>query len=88
MQPTIGLNAGFLMEELEKGLKELKGMSNSVNSQNPRASEDRTTNQRIQMEGSRAQATYVAEDSLAGWTSVGEAALGPEGVQCPSIGEC
>jgi hypothetical protein len=22
------------------------------------------------------------------WTSVGEKALGPEGVQCPSLGEC
>jgi hypothetical protein len=34
-----------------------------------------------------APTAYVAEDGLV-WTSVGETALGPESVQCPSVGEC
>ena len=42
---------------------------------------DWTTNQRIHMEGHLT--TYVTEDGL-----VGGETLGPEGVQCPSVGEC
>jgi hypothetical protein len=30
---------------------------------------------------------YVAEDGLIGRSSVGEEALAPEGVRCPSVGE-
>ena len=43
----------------------------------PGATVDWTTNRRIYKERPRAQATYVAEDGL-----------GPEGVPCPSVGEC
>lgn len=60
------------MEELEKGMKELRGLhihrgSNSVNMPDPLAlSGDSTTNQRIHMEGPMALTTYVAEDCLVG----------------------
>ena len=58
------------MEELEKGLKELRvlqlhGKSNIVNSPNPpEFPGDWTTNLSVHMEGPMALATYVAEDGL------------------------
>jgi hypothetical protein len=58
------------MEDLEKGLKELKGFathrkSNNINQPDtPKALRDETTNQGVHMEGSTAPATYVAEDGL------------------------
>jgi hypothetical protein len=59
------------MEELEKGLKELKGCAAPWREQQyqqarPPAPRDWTTNQRIHMEGPMALATYVAEDGLVG----------------------
>ena len=60
------------MEELEKGLKELKvfaalwvGATVSTG-QTLGAPGDWTTNQRIHMEGPMVLATYVAEDGLVG----------------------
>ena len=60
------------MEELEKGLKELRGFVAPWREQQcqqtrlPRAPGDWTTNQRVHMEGPMALATYVAEDGLVG----------------------
>jgi hypothetical protein len=71
-QPAFGLSTGTPVEELEKGLKELRGFSAPRGEQqcqltrHPGAPGDWTTNQRIHMEGSRAPATYVVEDGLVG----------------------
>jgi hypothetical protein len=71
-QPTIGLSAGSLMEELRKGLKEQRGFAVPWGEQQcqlsrpPGAPGDWTTNQRVYMEGPMALATYVAEDGLVG----------------------
>ena len=61
------------MEELEKGLKEMRwgvqphGESNNVNhAEPPGAPRDWTINQRVHMEGPMALAAYVAEDGLVG----------------------
>ena len=69
-QPTIGLSAGSRMEELEKGLKELRGFAAPWGEQQcqqarpPGVLGDRTTNQRVHMVGLMAPAAYVAEVSL------------------------
>ena len=57
------------MEELGKGLKELKGIATPYEEQYqltrlPKAPRDEITNQRVYMEGSMAPATYVADDCL------------------------
>ena len=60
------------MEELEKGLKELRGFAAPRREQqcqltrHPRALGDWTTNQRVHMEGPMALASYVADDALVG----------------------
>jgi hypothetical protein len=59
-----------MLEELEKGLKELKGFAALWREQQcqqtrpPGATADWTTNQRIHMEEPMVLATYVAEDVL------------------------
>ena len=71
-QPTIGLSAGSRMEELEKGLKELRGFAAPWGEQQcqqarpPGVLRDRTTNQRVHMEGPMVLVAYVAEDGLIG----------------------
>ena len=63
---------GVQMEELEKGLKELRGFSapwmeqQCQPSRPPGAPRDWTTNQIIHMEGPIALAAYVSEDRLVG----------------------
>ena len=57
------------MEELEKGLKELKGFAAPEKDQyeptsTPRAPRDQNTNQRKHLVGLMAPAAYVAEDGL------------------------
>jgi hypothetical protein len=58
------------MEDLEEGLKELKGFATLEEEQQyqptrpPRALKDSTTNQRIHMDRSMAPAAYIAEDCL------------------------
>ena len=58
------------MEELEKGLKELRVFCSPMEgatvstSQTPWSSRDWSINQRVHMEGPMAQAAYVAEDDL------------------------
>jgi hypothetical protein len=60
------------MEELEKGLRELRGFAAPWREQQcqqarpPRDPRDWTTNQRVQMEGPMVLATYVEEDDLVG----------------------
>ena len=60
------------MEELEKGLKELRGFAAPWREQQcqqarpPGAPGDWTTNQRLHMVQPMALATYVAEDGLVG----------------------
>ena len=60
------------MEELEKELKELRGLAAPWREQQcqlarpPGTSRYWTTNQRVHMEGPMALATYVAEDDLVG----------------------
>ena len=60
------------MEELEKGLKELRGFAAPWREQqcqqasHPGAPGDWTNYQRIHMEGPMAPAAYVAEDGLVG----------------------
>ena len=68
MQPTIGLSKGTLMEELEKGWKELKGVADPWGLEQYQQARpwSWTTNQRVHMEGPMAPAAYVAEDGLAG----------------------
>jgi hypothetical protein len=68
------------MKDLEKGLKELRGVAASCREQvstgltpTPTPELSGTTNQRIHMEGPMASAAYVAEDVLV-------VALGPVGV--------
>jgi hypothetical protein len=81
------------MEKLEKGLKELRGFAEPCGEQQcqparlPRAPKDWTTNKRVHMEGLMARAACGAEDMRPYWMSMGGAALGPEGVQCPSVGD-
>ena len=78
---------------MEKGLKELRGFAAPMEratvstDQNPWSSQDWTTNQRVHMEGPMALATKCGRGWLC-WISVGGEALGPEGVQCPSVGKC
>jgi len=54
------------MEELEKGLKEQNELTTPYKEEPTQLplSLDWTTNQRVQMEGPMAPATYVAEDGI------------------------
>jgi hypothetical protein len=60
------------MEELEKGLKELNRFATPQEEQYQptrlplRVPRDKTTNQRVSMEGLMVPSTYVAEDGLDG----------------------
>ena len=80
------------MEELEKGLKELRvfaapwRVQQCQQARYPGAPRDWTTNQRIYMEQPMALATYVGGWSC--WTSEGGEVLGPEGLRSPSVVEC
>jgi hypothetical protein len=67
------------MEELEKGLKELKGFSNQGNNNNINQPElpGIKPPSRVHMEGPMAPAVYVAENGLVGHQIVVEV-LGPE----------
>jgi hypothetical protein len=57
-----------LIEELEKGLKELKGFAthrkNNINQPDPTELPETKPPTRVHMEGPMAPATHVAEDSL------------------------
>ena len=71
LQPTIGLRNEFPMEELEKGLKELKGFATHRKNNNvgqpdhlPRVPRDYTTKQKVHMAGPMTLAIYVAENGF------------------------
>ena len=72
MKETIVLSTVSPMEKLSKGPKELKEFANPLEVQQyepistPRTPRDKTTNQRIHMEGPMAPDAYVAEDSFVG----------------------
>jgi hypothetical protein len=94
-QPTIGLNAGSLMEELEKGLKELRGFAAPWREQQCQQSRgpcplgvprDWTINQRVHIKGPRALAVYVQRMALLDIS--GRNGPWAWGVRCPSVREC
>ena len=82
------------MEELEKGLKELRGGCNPMDGAT--MSTDRTpipSSQELHhhpknTHGATRSAGCICDRGWPCWTSVGGEDLGPEGVQCPSVGEC
>ena len=89
MQLTIGLNE---MEELEKGLKELKGFAthegrNCVNRPEPRSSQG-LDHQPKSVHGGTHGSGHICVRGWPCWTSVRGETLGPEDVQCPSVGKC
>jgi hypothetical protein len=90
-QPTIGLSMESPMEE--KKLKELKcfaapwGESTVSTRQNTQSSQwpehqPKSTHREMHSSG------HICSRGWPCWTPVGEAALGPEGVRCPNVGEC
>jgi hypothetical protein len=83
LQPTIGLSTGSLMEELEKGLKKLRGFAAlgggySVNWQNPGRSQG-LDHQPMSTHGGTHGSGCICGREGPCWISVGGAALGPEG---------
>jgi hypothetical protein len=69
-EPTIRLSSENLVEELVEGLEEQSGVATPLEEQHrlpwlPLSPRDKTTNQRVYLEGSMAPDTYVAEDVLA-----------------------
>jgi hypothetical protein len=78
------------MEELEKGLKELRRFaapwgSNSVNW--PGTPPPRPPTKEYTHGGTRGS-SCICGRGWPCWTLVGGVAIGPEGVQCLSVGEC
>jgi hypothetical protein len=74
------------LEELEKGLKELRGLAASPREQQCQqarpsgAPGDLITNQRVHMEGGTHGSGCICSRGWPCWTSVGGEALGPEGI--------
>jgi hypothetical protein len=70
MQPTIELSMRTPLEELGKGLKELKGVCNPIGrttistNQNPQSSQGLNYQPRSKHGGTHGSDTYVAEDGL------------------------
>ena len=69
-QPITGLITGTPMEQLGEGLKELNGIATPQEEQQyqlkgrPQIPRDKTTNQRVHMEGPMALVAYVEEDGF------------------------
>ena len=82
------------MEELEKGLKELRGFAVSWREQwyqqtrPPPQSSRGLDHHPKNIHGVTHKAGHLCVRGYPCWTSVGVEALGPEGVRCPSVGEC
>ena len=67
MEPTIELSIGSSMDELEKGLEELKGfatLGRKAIPTNQSSQSSHKLNQRLHFEGPMVPATYVTEDSF------------------------
>jgi hypothetical protein len=81
---------GSPMEELKKGVKELRGVADPTVStdQTPGAPGNWTTNQKVYMEGPMTPAGRVCGRGWPCWTSVEGAILVTMGVSGPSVGEC
>jgi hypothetical protein len=84
---------------LEKGLKELRGFSGPWGEQQCQqarpcgASVDWTTKKKKKKKKKNTHGKTYGSSHICGrrwpcWTLVGEAALEPKGIQCPSAGEC
>ena len=83
MQPTIGLIAGSSMEELEKGLKKLKGFAAPWGEQQCQPPDPQMDHQPKNTHGGTHGSSCRRWPC---WRSVGGTALGPEGVSFPSRG--
>jgi hypothetical protein len=77
------------MEELEKRPKELRthGANNNVNWPDLQSSQG-LDHQPKNTHGATHGSGCICGRGCPCWTSVGGEALGPESVQCPSVGEC
>jgi hypothetical protein len=86
---------GSPMEELEKGLKELRGFAAPWREQQCQPAKPPTAgggwgldHQAKSTHGGTHGSSSICGRGWPCWTSVGGVALGPEGVQCPNVGEC
>jgi hypothetical protein len=89
-QPTNGLSMGSSIEDLEKGLKELKGFvshrkNNSINQ--PITPELPGTKPKSIHGGSHGSSGICSRGRPC-WASMGGEALGPGKAGLPSVGEC
>jgi hypothetical protein len=92
-QPNIGLSAGSPMEKLEKGLKELReGGCSPVEGASVKRSAPRSCrglDHQLKITHGRTYGSiHICGRGWSSWTSLGKEPLGPEGVRCPSVGEC
>ena len=76
------------MEELEKGLMELRGFAGPWREQQCQQTRSSSKLQPKNTHGETHGAGRICGRGWPCWTSVGEEALGSEGVRCPSVGEC
>ena len=91
LQSTIGLSAGFQMEELEKRLKELRGFAalwGEQQCQQSRPAEHLGTRPPVKEYTWRDQWLWPHIWQSMALLDISGVALGPEGVRCPSVGEC
>jgi hypothetical protein len=97
LQPTIGLSTGFPREELEKGLKELKGFAihrkkNIINQPDtpPPPNELPGLNHKTKSThgGGTPSSSHICSKGWHCGTSMGGETLGPVKAQFPSAGEC
>ena len=92
---NIGQSTGFLMEHLEKGLKELRGFAVLCVEQNCQQARPPGTwplkggldHQPKSTHGGTLGSGHICCRRWPFWISVGGAVLGSEGVQCPSVGK-
>jgi hypothetical protein len=79
------------MEELEKGLKELKGFATIgrttiLTNQTPQSSQG-LNHQTKSTHGATHGSSHIYSRGWPWWASIGREALGPLKAQCPSVGE-
>jgi hypothetical protein len=84
---------GSTMEELEKGFKELRGFAAPWREQQCQQARPPWSSQGLDHQPKKTHRATHGTGHICGrrwlyWTSVGEEGLEPEGVWCPSVGEC
>ena len=81
---------GSPMEELEKGLKELRGFATPWGKATLSTGQTPWSSRGLdpQPKSTHRQDLWFQPHMWSCWASVGKATLGTEGVQCPSEGEC